>query len=251
MNVEKENMEPTHSEEEGEASNGVALPLTIGKKRKLVILDINGVLALMVRHSIPGGVSFPGGLTIAKRPFCEDFLQFCFERFDVAIWTSRAKENYLDEVVDYLLGDMKKKLLFVWDRSYCTRTGFMTPENRYIPLACKELKKIWGNECPNQPFVGGYYNESNTLLVDDSPYKAVLNPVHTAIFPHSYNEQTMINDRSLGPGGDLREYLEGLAGAEDVRNYVEGHPFGQKPIDYTHCNWKVYSGIIRALSDRS
>ncbi|CAH9117636.1 unnamed protein product, partial [Cuscuta epithymum] len=91
MNVEKENMEPTHSEEEGEASNGVALPLTIGKKRKLVILDINGVLALMVRHSIPGGVSFPGGLTIAKRPFCEDFLQFCFERFDVAIWTSRAK----------------------------------------------------------------------------------------------------------------------------------------------------------------
>ncbi|CAH9084393.1 unnamed protein product [Cuscuta europaea] len=254
MNVEKENMEPTNSEELGVnevAYTAAVVPPTIGKKRKLVVMDINGILAIAVRYPVPGGASFPGRWTIAKRPFCEDFLHFCFERFDVGIWTSRAKADYLDQIVDYLLGNMKKKLLFVWDWSYCSRTGFMTPENRYKPLLCKELKKIWENDWPNQPSVKGYYNESNTLLVDDSPNKALLNPSHTAIFPHSYTESTMMNDQSLGPGGDLREYLEGLAGAEDVRTYVQDHPFGQKAIDYTHSNWKVYSGIIRAVSNRS
>lgn len=56
------------------------------------------------------------------------------------------------------------------------------------------------------------------------------------------------NDKALGTGGDLRVYLESLADAEDVRRFVEEHPFGQKAIDESSSNWNFYSGVLRSLS---
>ncbi|XP_019194960.1 PREDICTED: uncharacterized FCP1 homology domain-containing protein C1271.03c-like isoform X2 [Ipomoea nil] len=232
----------------GSSSGGVADVAAVdggSSRRKLIILDVNGLLGDVVRRRVPGGASFSGG-TIIKRPFCDDFLRFCFDKFDVGIWSSRLKKN-LDPIVDYLLGDQKKKLLFCWNMSNCTQTGFKTPENKHKPLVLKELRKIWENEFPNlQWFVKGYYNESNTLLLDDSPYKALLNPVHSSIFPETFKLMNK-NDKALGPGGDLRVYLECLADAEDVRGYVEEHPFGQKAIDETSSNWNFYSQVLGSL----
>ncbi|XP_019194959.1 PREDICTED: uncharacterized FCP1 homology domain-containing protein C1271.03c-like isoform X1 [Ipomoea nil] len=234
----------------GSSSGGVADVAAVdggSSRRKLIILDVNGLLGDVVRRRVPGGASFSGGTSeIIKRPFCDDFLRFCFDKFDVGIWSSRLKKN-LDPIVDYLLGDQKKKLLFCWNMSNCTQTGFKTPENKHKPLVLKELRKIWENEFPNlQWFVKGYYNESNTLLLDDSPYKALLNPVHSSIFPETFKLMNK-NDKALGPGGDLRVYLECLADAEDVRGYVEEHPFGQKAIDETSSNWNFYSQVLGSL----
>nr|GLL39155.1 uncharacterized FCP1 homology domain-containing protein C1271.03c-like isoform X2 [Ipomoea trifida] len=230
------------------SSGGVADVAAVdggSSRRKLIILDVNGLLGDVVRRRVPGGASFSGG-TIIKRPFCDDFLRFCFDKFDVGIWSSRLKKN-LDPIVDYLLGDQKKKLLFCWNMSHCTQTGFNTPENKSKPLVFKELRKIWENEFPNVAWaVKGYYNESNTLLLDDTPYKALLNPVHSSIFPETYKLMNK-NDKALGPGGDLRVYLECLADAEDVRGYVEEHPFGQKAIDETSSNWNFFSRVLGSL----
>jgi hypothetical protein len=63
------------------------------------------------------------------------------------------------------------------DMSHCTDTGFKTLENKDKPLVFKDLRKIWLNYYPNLPWERGYYNMSNTLLLDDSPYKALLNHV--------------------------------------------------------------------------
>jgi hypothetical protein len=62
--------------------------------------------------------------------------------------------------------------------SHCTETTFRTLENKHKPLVFKDLSKIWDKYDPNLPWEKGYYNESNTLLLDDSPYKALLNPVN-------------------------------------------------------------------------
>jgi len=77
--------------------------------------------------------------------------------------------------------------------SHCTETAFKTLENKRKPLVFKDLRKIWDKYDPNLPWERGYYNESNTLLLDDSPYKALLNPVNkltlsliTLIFGHLY-----------------------------------------------------------------
>ncbi|XP_062022207.1 uncharacterized protein LOC133738645 [Rosa rugosa] len=216
-------------------------------QKKLLILDINGLLADIVQMEVFIPSSFKPDKIISrkavfKRPFCDDFLQFCFDRFNVGVWSSRTKEN-VNSVIDFLLGDSKHKLLFCWNQSHCTSTSFKTVKNKNKPLVLKELRKFWEKLEPDLPWARGEYNESNTVLLDDSPYKALCNPVNTAIFPNSYQFRNR-KDSSLGPGGDIRSYLEGLAMAESVQKYVEQNPFGQQPITKSNPSWNFYRRVI-------
>lgn len=72
------------------------------------------------------------------------------------------------------------------DQSHCTETGFNTIENTEKPLVLKELKKLWEKQDPNLPWDKGVYAESNTLLLDDSPYKALRNPVCCLLYLFIY-----------------------------------------------------------------
>ncbi|KAK1423357.1 hypothetical protein QVD17_18656 [Tagetes erecta] len=215
-------------------------------KKILLILDVNGLLADII---LPPPNDCKSDINISrraifKRPFSDEFLRFCFQRFDVAIWSSRTRK-VLDRVVDYLLGDLKKKLIFLWDLSHCTRSSFRCLENQHKIIVFKKLRKIWeGNS--RLASENGYYDESNTLLLDDSPYKALLNPKHTGIFPWPYSYKD-INDKSLGPDGDLRVYLEGVATSGNVKMYVEQHPFGRRSIDETSPFWSFYSSVLKAV----
>ncbi|XXG55538.1 hypothetical protein AAC387_Pa03g3188 [Persea americana] len=221
----------------------VKAPVTCSR-RKLLILDLNGLLVDMINFQSnwrrPDTII--GGRLVYKRPFCDGFLKFCFERFNVGIWSSRTRRN-MEAVVDFLMRDDKHKILFFWDQSQCTETGFSTVENSSKPLFLKELKKIWDKEVPTLPWEKGDYTPSNTLLLDDSPYKALRNPPYTAIFPRPFRYRDVKNN-SLGPGGDLRVYLEGLAKCEDVPQYVQEHPFGQRAITSSNPSWHYYSKII-------
>ncbi|XP_028963696.1 uncharacterized protein LOC126582825 isoform X2 [Malus sylvestris] len=216
-------------------------------EKKLLILDINGLLADIVSPP-PKGLASDIRIqrrAIFKRPFYLDFLKFCFERFEVGVWSSRSK-RIVEKVIDYLMGDMKHKLLFCWDLSHCTATGFRTLENRHKTLVFKELRRVWEKQEPGLPWEKGAYNESNTVLLDDSPYKALLNPAHTSVFPYPFTFQRG-SDTSLGPGGDIRVYLEGLAAAENIQEFVEQQPFGQGPINESSASWPFYLKVLRKV----
>uniref|UniRef100_A0A803M0Q5 Mitochondrial import inner membrane translocase subunit TIM50 n=1 Tax=Chenopodium quinoa TaxID=63459 RepID=A0A803M0Q5_CHEQI len=233
-------------------------------RRKLLVLDVNGILVDIVvgyshRYKPDTRVATKA---VFKRPFCDEFLQFCFERFDVGIWSSRTRQN-LKKVVDFLLEDSKDRLRFCWDQSHCTATEYKTLENSDKPLVLKELKYLWWDtKGSHLPWNAGYYNETNTVLLDDSPYKALRNPVtsdtililftffgtsvvqpNTAIFPRPYSYKNA-GDYSLGPGGDLRKYLERLAEAENVQKFIQENPFGQRPISIASRSWNFYSKIV-------
>lgn len=217
-------------------------------KKKLLILDLNGLLADIVSPPPPREYKadkIVARRAIFKRPFCSDFLRFCFERFDVGIWSSRTGRN-VDIVINCLMSDMKHKLLFCWDQSHCTTTSFKTIENNRKVVVFKELRKLWEKHDPNLPWEKGDYNESNTLLLDDSPYKALLNPPHTAIFPYSYKFHDA-NDNALDSGGDIRVYLEELDGAEHLQKYIEEHPFGQRAITERSSSWGFYLRVINSV----
>ncbi|KAK9106823.1 hypothetical protein Syun_022834 [Stephania yunnanensis] len=216
-------------------------------RRKLLVLDLNGVLVDVICN-VPPGYSPDIRIrrkAVFKRPACDDFLKFCFERFDVGVWSSKVKKN-VDDLVDFLIGDMKRHLLFCWDRSHCTETGRRTIENRHKPMVLKELKKLWYAQEFNLPWENGDYDISNTLLLDDSPYKALLNPPNTAIFPHAYTFKDD-KDNSLGPGGDIRVYLERLHTAEDVQKFVEQNPFGKDFVGNTSASSAYYDNIVNSL----
>lgn len=50
-----------------------------------------------------------------------------------------------------------------------------------------------------------------------------------------------------GAGGDLRVYLEELAAADNVQEFVEHHPFGQRAISQRSPNWGFFLKAIRSV----
>ncbi|GMN28962.1 hypothetical protein TIFTF001_044299 [Ficus carica] len=88
--------------------------------------------------------------------------------------------------------------------------------------------------------------KSNTLLIDNKPYKALLIPLYSAIFPEEYSAEN-VNDDALGPKGELRLYLGKLADADDIPYFVKRHPFGQPFIKPSHSQWDFYSKIVHHL----
>ncbi|GJX16032.1 HAD-like domain protein, partial [Tanacetum coccineum] len=176
--------------------------------KKLIIFDVNGMLAdIVFPRPKDESDKYSHGKAVFKRPYLDDFLTFCFDKFNVGIWSSRMKKN-LDLVVDCLFGDLKKKLLFIWDASHCRNSGMRTLEDRYKCIIFKELRKK-----------------------------------HTGIFPTSY-KYTDMNDDYLGPTSALRAYLEGFAAADDGRRYAEQNLFGEGPID----EMTKIGNIIRVFS---
>ncbi|KAG6760529.1 hypothetical protein POTOM_037052 [Populus tomentosa] len=290
-------------EEDGNAIELEKLSLGPDGSKKLLVLDLAGVLCDRVFHknraNIPDNRTpddASGSFFVYKRPFCEEFVRFCLERFDVGIWSSAKRlvelhlprsclmslldaisiiqkftrfsalnmrnRTNLETALDCVIGEFKGRLLFVWVgdqiRAYAIKIAFgyrygrteealslslITKENKNKPIFFKELKKLWDNKSSNLPWRKGQYSSSNTLLIDDKPYKALLNPPCTAIFPTEYRPD-QLDDATLGPNGELRRYLDGLARAADVPAYVKEHPFGQSAITATHPDWDFYSNII-------
>eukprot|EP00249_Psilotum_nudum_P013120 c24162_g1_i2 orf=511-2697(+) len=212
--------------------------------KKLLVLDVNGLLVdtYFRADRRPGEAADTriGNFFVYKRPFCDEFLKFCLENFVVGIWSS-AKRQKVDSLVDFIFRDSKVKLAFSWCQLNCTDTGMKAPENMHKPLFLKELSKLWGNSNPGLPWKGGDYGPINTLLVDDTPYKAIRNPPNTAIFLQSYSAH---NRKDNVLGGTLRVYLEFLSSAANVQQFVENNPFGEPSITPANPQWRYLSRLL-------
>ncbi|WJX79424.1 hypothetical protein P8452_62544 [Trifolium repens] len=242
------------SSEEQESSLSLEkLNLVEHKKKKLLVMNLNGFLLhrLIHRHILRDGRYVPnpflgsrradsesGNFLLFKRPFSEEFMKFCLERFEVGIWTS-AQEHNIDGALNLAIGEeSKNKLLFVWNQDQCRTTNTASKENNKKPIFFKELKKVW-----EKVEKGGPYSASNTLMIDDKPYKAYLNDENTSIFVKSYDPDDN-EDNTLDPNGELCEYLKGVAEAEDVQSYVENNAFGEEAITTDHPDWFFYFRVV-------
>ncbi|KAK4787029.1 hypothetical protein SAY86_010862 [Trapa natans] len=103
--------------------------------------------------------------------------EFCFQRLAIAFWSSRMKKNIDDPLVNFLFGNAREKLVFFAGISVNVHRQISRFfGNRNKPLALKELRKVWEKLGPDLQFDKGEYDESNTLLLDDSQYKVICNP---------------------------------------------------------------------------
>jgi len=146
-------------------------------KRKLIIFDLNGVL-LDREYRDPKGllpkieedVTLPlptiiGNFAAWKRPDANNKLAKLFENYDIAIWSS-AKMFNVEPLVRFMFDlETRSKLKFVWSQENCTVEKGEDPRK---PLFIKDLSKMW-KEFPE-------YDQTNTLLIDDSKEKCKLNP---------------------------------------------------------------------------
>ena len=148
------------------------------ENKNLIVIDLNGLL--MQRSFSPLGTSTSGfridqdakvgNFYVYNRPHMKEFLDFLHENFTVGVWSSATEYN-ARMLVRHLWGKKKEKqLAFVWGQEKCTNVGVFT-EPRVKPVFLKELDKLWSHNAEMEKFRGG-----NTVLIDDSPYKAMNNP---------------------------------------------------------------------------
>lgn len=149
-------------------------------RRPLLILDMNNVLVCRafvptqaeeqpetVPYNVYATTLGGGRFHTWKRPNLDAFIQRCFAKYTVAVWTSAQREN-ANDLVDFVFGEDRKKLLFVWDQSHCEAV-----EGSKKPLFKKQLARVWASYTQ--------YNETNTYIVDDSADKVRDNPPRTWI----------------------------------------------------------------------
>ncbi len=205
-------------------------------KKKLLILDLNGLLLAAIHKSGPqiGMVAHKivGNFNVYIRPGCEDFVKFCLRNFEVAVWSSGMVDK-VSGLVDAAFGRRRKELLFVWAQDMCTRTGLKDPTNSRKDVYLKDLSVVWADE------KGRGFDQFNTLLIDDTPYKALKNPCNTAIHPTPW---TADETEDYGLSG-LEEWLLGLSTAESVPLYVLKHSIGLPPLSPSSPHWAHFQGI--------
>ncbi|KAG5556679.1 hypothetical protein RHGRI_007071 [Rhododendron griersonianum] len=95
--------------------------LNLGPRKKLLVLGLGGLLVHRLHrrdqktnaqyYRRPDGIA--ENFQVFNRPFCNEFLKFCLERFDVGIWSS-AREWNMNDGLSTINRGLKDKLLFVW-----------------------------------------------------------------------------------------------------------------------------------------
>ncbi|CAI9099431.1 OLC1v1036257C1 [Oldenlandia corymbosa var. corymbosa] len=140
-------------------------------QKKLLILDLNGILVHVVHKESVLGLNLHTKCDyvmmhsyVFKRKYSDEFLEFCFERFHVAIWSSRKWDN-LDSILQNLFPSARDRFICRYSQEQCHKVN---------QVFCKDLTRIWVDL---RAMKFGEFDESNTLLVDDSVEKSVRNLV--------------------------------------------------------------------------
>ena len=166
---------------------------------KLLILDIDETLIYATEESLSRSADFTVGnkYYVYRRPFVEQFLVWCVENFELAVWTS-ATDDYAAEIVANIFPHSQNNLLFLWSRKRCTPS-----------FDWETQETIWEKKLTKLRRRG--YNLENIIVVDDTPQ----------MWRSSYGNLVRVKPY-LGEIEDdelkkLMQYLNVLKNAENIR----------------------------------
>ena len=168
-------------------------------EKKLLILDLDETLIYATEEKLDREPDFiVGQYFVYKRPFVELFLKFCFENFEVAVWTTATK-SYAEEILKEILKD-NQTLKFLWTRERCT-LAFDEEEREHFFV--KRMSKIRRRG----------YNLNAVIVVDDSPN----------VWKDSYGNLVRVNKFEGDENDDelkfLPTYLEKLLDVTNIRKF--------------------------------
>ncbi|CAG8467019.1 11262_t:CDS:1 [Diversispora eburnea] len=184
---------------------------------KLIVLDLNGTLLHRKKRK-------KGKYRVDPRPFINEFLEYLFnvDTFSIMIWSSARPEN-VDRMVREIFGNYRERLMAIWGRD---KFGLSEEEffTNFKPI--KNLEIVWKefNEKNGSNFDGRKkeFNQTNTILIDDSPYKAQLQPfnaIHLSEFERNEEDRELLK---------IIEYLKLIKYQSNVSTFIKEHPFNAK-----------------------
>lgn len=164
--------------------------------KALLILDLDETLVYSCDRRLDTDPDFTAcGYCVYRRPSLSDFLQFCFEHFRVAVWTS-SSEDYARRIVASIFAE-HDTLEFMWAAQRCTPRP--DPIRGSIVMI-KDLKKVRRKG----------YDLSRVLMIDDSPEK----------LKRSYGNHLWIRPFEGDPGdGELLRLTRYLLWLKDQSNF--------------------------------
>lgn len=161
---------------------------SVESPKPLLILDLNKVLAfrgfiyndkMVLSREQRVEATVVGNHYAWKRPHLDSFLDHVFENYTVAVWSSANRKN-VELLCDFIFGTYRDQLLFVWCQDECEKiTPHPDPEESSPALYRKDLVRVWNTF---QEF-----HETNTIIVDDCPFKMAENPPLNVIFPRPWS----------------------------------------------------------------
>jgi hypothetical protein len=118
--------------------------------------------------------------------------------------------------------DMRKKVAAIWGRDKFN----LTPEDYNLRVQCyKRLTKLWNDEKIKQAHPawkeGGKWDQTNTVLVDDSIEKGRSEPYNLVEIPEFFGD---INEQD-GILPQVHDYLNTLAMHSNVSSFLRAVPF--------------------------
>lgn len=194
-------------------------------KKLLIVLDLNGTL--LVRKN--------RGSSYIPRPHVQGFLAYCLEHHALMVWSSARSQNVAAMVAQLFTDEQRQKLVAIWSRDHL-RLGvhFETKVQVY-----KQLTWLWEDARVQASFPtpdsvsfkveDGWkeppptkWDQSNTVLLDDSVDKA-------ASEPHNLIRVDEFTKEHIGDGEDVLgrvlAYIEDLKCEADVSRAMRERPF--------------------------
>ncbi|PNH30747.1 hypothetical protein VD0002_g4263 [Verticillium dahliae] len=203
-------------------------PTTLARPRAiLVVLDLNGTL--LHRPDRRRSHNF------IERPYAKRFMHYCIDTLHVAVWSSARPENVAKMVAQLAEGGgggdvapaaYASRLVAAWGRDKFD----LTPADYVKRVQCyKRLQRIWADAAVQASHPDGLrWDQTNTVLVDDSLEKARSEPFNLLRIPEFFGDA----DEATDVLPQVHDYINALCYQADISQYMRLHPFGLRD-DYT------------------
>jgi hypothetical protein len=163
-----------------------------------VVLDLNGILCVCLEERLmPRGQTYVvgkkphsgtipflvGPKAVYIRPSCKRFLTELGNVADITIWSSM-RVSTVKSICDFLFEDLPMKPLNILGQESCDRIRVQDDWEKVSYMKVKGTKKdLFLKSVQKHLFsnFGGRYSTNNTIVVDDSPVKHLLNPSNNMI----------------------------------------------------------------------
>ena len=157
------------------------MPKSRALRGMLTILDLNGVILFREQRGRKNFYAKDEGMVANRRTYVRqdlnEFINELRKKGDVAIWSTAHEKNIMLMLYQCRIDPQIFK--FIWSSIDCVyQEGEYDEKNK--PLVIKPLKLVWERFSE--------YNDTNTIIVDDSNLKMKINPSKCVVIPESFND---------------------------------------------------------------
>jgi NLI interacting factor-like phosphatase len=195
------------------ASNAIPQPLQ-QPQHLLVVIDLNGTLLFRPSRRQP--------TKFTARPNAHRFLKYCINTFTVAIWSSAKPENVKNMCDAILTPDLRKEVVAIWGRD---KFGLSKADYETRVQCYKRLTKLWSDTkvAKSHPLwaEGGRWDQTNTVLIDDSLEKGRSEPFNLVEIPEFFGDEKEVGE--FLP--QVHDFLNHLSMHSNVSACIRSQPF--------------------------